>query len=338
MGTPGQDRIERRLAAILAAGMRRREFIALVGSAVTWPLAARAQSGPPVIGFVNSASADGYAPLVGAFRQGLKETGYIDGQNVAMEYRWADGHYDRLPRLVADLIGRRVAVIAANTPAAPVAKAATTAIPIVFVSGDDPVESGLVASLNRPGGNATGVTNYTALQGKQLGVLRELVPAARAIAFLVNPTNPLSKPNVRGAQEAAHALGQEIRIVDASTEAQIEMAFQAQADAIVVAADSFFIERSGRLAALAARHAVPTMYPFREFAAAGGLISYGVSLPDQFRQVGVYTGKILHGAKPEDLPVLQPTKFELVINLKAAKALGITVPPSLLARADEVIE
>jgi putative tryptophan/tyrosine transport system substrate-binding protein len=182
------------------------------------------------------------------------------------------------------------------------------------------------------------VTNYTALQGKQLGVLRELVPAAKAIAFLVNPTNPLSKPNVRGAQEAAHILGQEIRIVDANTEAQVETAFQAHVDAIVVATDSFFIEQSGRLAALAARHAMPTMYPFREFAAAGGLISYGVSLPDQFRQAGIYTGKILHGARAADLPVLQPTKFELVINLKTVKALGLTVPPSLLARADEVIE
>jgi putative tryptophan/tyrosine transport system substrate-binding protein len=321
--------------------MRRREFITLLGgTAISWPLAARAQQAAmPVIGFLNGVSPQAYALNVAGFLQGLKETGYIEGQNVTIEYRWAEGQYDRLPGMVADLVRRQVAVIVANTPAAPAAKAATTKIPIVFLSGDDPVQNGLVTSLNRPGGNVTGLTLISsALEGKQLGVLRELVPAATSIAFLVNPTNPNSEANVRGAQEAARTLGQQIHILNASTETEIDTAFQVRSDALVVAPDGFFINRSDQLVALAVRHAVPTMYPFRGFTAAGGLMSYGVSLPDQYRQLGAYTGKILQGAKPADLPVLQPTKFELVINLKTAKTLGLTIPPGVLAIADEVIE
>jgi putative ABC transport system substrate-binding protein len=321
--------------------MRRREFITLLGgTAISWPLAARAQQAAmPVIGFLNGVSPQAYALNVAGFLQGLKETGYIEGQNVTIEYRWAEGQYDRLPGMVADLVRRQVAVIVANTPAAPAAKAATTKIPIVFLSGDDPVQNGLVTSLNRPGGNVTGLTLISsALEGKQLGMLRELVPAATSIAFLVNPTNPNSEANVRGAQEAARTLGQQIHILNASTETEIDTAFQVRSDALVVAPDGFFINRSDQLVALAVRHAVPTMYPFRGFTAAGGLMSYGVSLPDQYRQLGAYTGKILQGAKPADLPVLQPTKFELVINLKTAKTLGLTIPPGVLAIADEVIE
>jgi putative ABC transport system substrate-binding protein len=321
--------------------MRRREFITLLGgTAISWPLAARAQQAAmPVIGFLNGVSPQAYALNVAGFLQGLKETGYIEGQNVTIEYRWAEGQYDRLPGMVADLVRRQVAVIVANTPAAPAAKAATTKIPIVFLSGDDPVQNGLVTSLNRPGGNVTGLTLISsALEGKQLGMLRELVPAATSIAFLVNPTNPNSEANVRGAQEAARTLGQQIHILNASTETEIDPAFQVRSDALVVAPDGFFINRSDQLVALAVRHAVPTMYPFRGFTAAGGLMSYGVSLPDQYRQLGAYTGKILQGAKPADLPVLQPTKFELVINLKTAKTLGLTIPPGVLAIADEVIE
>jgi putative ABC transport system substrate-binding protein len=241
--------------------------------------------------------------------------------------------------MAADLVRRRVAVIAANTPAAPVAKAATRNTPIVFLTADDPVESGLVTSLSRPGGNMTGVSLISgALGGKQLGLLRELVPAATSVGFLVNPANPNSQAYVRGAQEAARTLGQQIHILNASTEPEIDTAFQGRADAVVVAPDGFFISRSDQLVMRAGRHAVPTMYPFRDFTAAGGLISYGVGLSDQYRQFGIYTGKILLGAKPADLPVLQPTTFELVINLKTAKMLGLTIPPGVLAIADEVIE
>jgi putative tryptophan/tyrosine transport system substrate-binding protein len=320
--------------------VRRREFITLLGgSAVAWPLGARAQPAMPVIGFLNGASPQPYALYVTGFLQGLKETGYIEGKNVTIEYRWAEGQYDRLPGLAADLVRRQVAVIATNTPAAPVAKAATTKIPIVFLSGDDPVEHGLVTSLNRPGGNVTGVTTFSGgLGGKQLGVLRELVPAATSIALLVNPTNPNSAHTVRGVQEAARTLGQQIHILNASTETEIDTAFQVRTDAVVVAPDPFFINRIDQFVALAARYTVPAIYPFREFAAAGGLMSYGAIVPDLYRQVAVYTGKILQGVKPADLPVLQPTKFELLINLKTAKALGLTIPPGVLAIADEVIE
>jgi putative ABC transport system substrate-binding protein len=297
------------------------------------------QAAMPVIGYLNSRSRDTDTPYLAAFHHGLNETGYVEGQNVAIEYRYAEGQYDRFPGMVADLVRRQVVVIAANTPAAPAAKAATTKIPIVFLTADDPVESGLVTSLNRPGGNVTGVSLISgALGGKQLGVLRELVPAATSIAFLVNPANPNSQAYVRGAQEAARTLGQQIHILNASTETEIDTAFQGRAGALVVAPDGFFISRSDRLVMLAVRHAVPTMCPFREFTAAGGLMSYGVSLPDQYRQFGAYTGRVLKGEKPAELPVLQPTKFELVINLRTAKTLGLTVPDKLLAITDEVIE
>ncbi|MFZ0029013.1 MAG: ABC transporter substrate-binding protein [Pseudolabrys sp.] len=324
--------------------MRRREFITLLGGAATWPLVARAQQPTmPVIGFLNGASPKAYAQSISGFLQGLKEMGYIEGQNVTIEYRWAEGRYARLQEMAADLIRGQVSVIVANTPAAPVAKAATTNIPIVFLSGDDPVANGLVASLNRPGGNVTGISLISGvLGGKQLGVLHELIPSARSIAFLTNPTNPISTEYVTGAQEAARNLGAEIHVVSASTEAEIDKAFaslsQLRADALVVAPDTFFIVRRDRIVALAANHATPTIYPFREFAVAGGLMSYGANLPDLFRQAGIYAGRILKGTRPADLPVTQPTTFELLINLKTAKALGIAVPPTLLARADEVIE
>jgi putative tryptophan/tyrosine transport system substrate-binding protein len=320
--------------------MRRRKFISFVTGAAVWPLAARAQNpATPTIGFLNGASPNAYAQNVAAFLQGLKEANYIASQNVAIEYRWAEGQYDRLPRMAADLVNRQVAVIVANTPAAPAAKAATTNIPIVFLSSEDPVEIGLVTSMNRPGGNVTGVSVVSsALAGKQLGVLRELVPAARSIGYLVNPTNPNSEHNVRSAQQGALALGLQMHILNASTEPEIDAAFRVQADALLIAPDSFFIGRSVQLVALAARHAVPTIYPFREFAAAGGLLSYGASVPDLYRQIGVYSGKILQGAKPADMPVLEPTKFELVINLKTAKALNLAIPSGVLAIADEVIE
>ena len=320
------------------ATMRRRELITLLTGAAIWPLAARAQSSAmPTVGFLNGASPRAYTRNVAGFLQGLKETNYVVGQNVTIEYRWAEGQYDRLPRMAADLVNRQVAVIVANTPAAPTAKAATTNIPIVFLSGEDPVEIGLVTSLSRPGGNVTGVSLISsALGGKQLGVLRELVPAARSIVYLVNPTNPNSEHNVERPRGAA--LGLQMHVLNASTEPEIDAAFRVQADALAVAPDSFFIGRSDQLVALAARHAVPTIYPFREFTAAGGLLSYGVSLPDLYRQVGVYTGKILQGAKPADMPVLLPTKFELVINLKTAKALGLTISGGVLSIADEIIE
>jgi ABC-type uncharacterized transport system substrate-binding protein len=321
--------------------MRRRSFIILLGGAVAaWPLVARAQkTAMPTVGFLSGVSPKAYARNVAAFVQGLKETNYFVGQNVAIEYRWAEGQYERLPQMAADLVTRQVAVIVANTPAAPVAKAATPNIPVVFLSSDDPVEIGLVASMNRPGGNVTGVSVISsALAGKQLGVLRDLVPAARSIAYLVNPSNPNSQSNVKSAQAGALALGLQIHILNASTEAEIDAAFRVQSDALVIAPDSFFIARSDQLLALAARHSVPTVYPFREFTAAGGLLSYGASVPDLYRQVGVYTGKILQGAKPADLPVLQPTKFALVINLNTAKALNLAIPSGVLAIADEVIE
>ena len=285
----------------------------------------------------------GYTLDVAGFLRGLKETGYIEGQDVTIEYRWAEGQDHRLPGMAADSVHCQVVVIAANTPAAPVAKAATTKIPIVFISGEDPVANDLVTSLNRPGGNATGVSLISAALGaKQLGLLRELVPASTSIAFEVNPASPTAERNVRDAQGAASALGQPIHILNASTEAEIDTAFATlthlRAGALVVGPDAFLISRNNQIAALAARYAVPTMYPFRDLTVVGGLMSYGAILPDQYRQAGVYTGKISKGAKPADLPVLQPTKFELVINLSTAKALGLTVPASLLASADELIE
>jgi len=323
--------------------IRRREFITVVGgAAAAWPLAARGQQPAlPVIGFLNGGSPEKYEVFVNAFLQGLKETGYAERQNVMIEYRWADGQYARFPEMVRDLIRRQVAVIAVNTPAARIAKQAATNIPIVFFTGEDPVTSGLVKSLSRPGGNATGVTSmFGGLAAKQFGLLRELIPSASTVAFLVNPQNPITEPNVRDSKEAAQILGLQVRILNASTEAEIDLAFEALsqrlAGALLVQPDAFLNNK--RIVALAARHAVPTMYQVRDLTAAGGLISYGSTLADLYRQVGVYTGKVLKGTHLAELPVLQPTKFELIINLKTAKTLGIEIPPNLLALADEVIE
>jgi putative tryptophan/tyrosine transport system substrate-binding protein len=323
--------------------MNRRDLITLLGGgAVAWPLAARAQQPAlPVIGFLNGGSPEKYEVFVNAFLQGLKETGYAERQNVMIEYRWADGQYARFPEMVRDLIRRQVTVIAVNTPAARIAIQAATNIPIVFFTGEDPVTSGLVKSLSRPGGNATGVTSmFGGLAAKQFGLLRELIPSVSTVAFLVNPQNPITEPNVRDSKEAAQILGLQVRILNASTEAEIDLAFEALsqrlAGALLVQPDAFL--NTKRIVALAARHAVPTMYQVRDLTAAGGLISYGSTLADLYRQVGVYTGKVLKGTHPAELPVLQPTKFELIINLKTAKTLGIEIPPNLLALADEVIE
>jgi putative ABC transport system substrate-binding protein len=324
--------------------MRRRDFIKVIASsAAAWPLAARAQQKAiPVVGFINSASPKPYAPNVEGFLQGLKDAGYIEGRNVSIEYRWAEGQYDRLPAMAAELVRRDVTVIVANTPAAPIVKAATSTIPVIFLTGEDPVGSGLVVSLNRPEGNVTGIAiTGPVLLGKQLGVLHQLVPAATSISVLVNPHNPVSESSIKGAQEAARALGRQVvRVLNASTETEIDRAFAslARGDGLVVAPDSVFIARRDQLVALAARGGVLTIYPFREFTSAGGLLSYGASLPERFRQAGIYAGKILQGAKPGDLPVQQPTKYELVINLTAIRNLSLELPPALLALADEVIE
>jgi putative ABC transport system substrate-binding protein len=325
--------------------MRRRQFITLLGGTATgWPLAARAQQpAMPVIGLLNGGSPKAYAPYVAAFRQALKEGGYIEGQNVAIEYRWAEGRYDRLPALAADLVRRQVTVIAANTPAAFMAKAATATIPIVFTLGGDPVEVGLVASLNRPGGNITGVTQLNVeVAPKRLELLHELIPTATIMAVLVNPTNSNAETLSRDLQAAARTLGVQLHILHASTERDIDEAFaglpQLRAGGLMIGGDAFFNTRSEQLGALTVRHAVPTIYQYREFAAAGGLMSYGSNLADAYHLAGVYTARILGGAKPADLPVQQSTKVELIINMKTAKALGLTFPLSLLGRADEVIE
>ena len=325
---------------------RRELLAALGGAAAAWPLAARAQQPTtPVIGFLSGRSPGESASVEAAFRQGLKESGYVEGQNVHIAFRWAEGHYDRLPALVAGLVDIRVAVIAASGGQAVLlaAKAATSAIPIAFVSGEDPVKLGLVASLNRPGGNATGVSMFlTEMDAKRLALLHELVPTATMIGVIVNPSSPSIDTQLQQVNSAARALRRQIQIVNATNERELDAAFaslaQSKAGALVIAANAYFTSRRDQIVALAAQRAIPAIYDQREFPMAGGLMSYGTNLSDSYRLMGVYTGKILKGEKPTDLPVQQSTKFELVINLKAAKALGLEVPPTLLARADEVIE
>ncbi len=324
--------------------MRRREFITLLGgAAAVWPFAARAQQTAPVIGFLRSTSLADSTHFVTAFRDGLKQTGFVEGQNVAIEYRYAEGRDDRLPALVADLIDRRVAVIVGNNLATRAAKAATSTVPIVFAYGGDPVLDGFVASLNRPGGNVTGVVFIEGVLGaKRLELLRQIVPNATTIGMLVNPNTAETVAERRDVQAAAQALGQQLIILDASSDRDIETAFatfvQRGAGALLVGTGAFTYSHRERLVALAARHALPASYGLREFADAGGLMSYSASITDAYHQAGIYAGRVLKGEKPADLPVMQSTKFEFVINLKTAKALGLTVPQSLLIAADEVIE
>jgi len=326
--------------------MRRREFIALIGAATVWPLAAAPaqQQTTPVIGFLNAAPAERWALYSTGFLQGLSETGYIEGQNVTIEFRWAEGHYDRLPGMTTDLVRKKVTVIAATgTPAALAAKAATEVIPIVFETAGDPITLGLVASLNRPGGNVTGVTQLNSeLVPKRLGLLHDLIPTAKVIGLLVNPKDVRTETQSRDMQEAAHVLGLQIHVLKASTDREVDAAFadlvKSRAGALIVGTGEFFNTRREQLAALAARHRVPVIYQYRLFVPAGGLMSYGASLTDAYRLAGNYTGRILKGDKPTDLPVARPTKFELIINLKTANALGLTIPPGVLAIADEVIE
>jgi putative tryptophan/tyrosine transport system substrate-binding protein len=328
--------------------IRRREFITLVGGAAgAWPNAARAQqTAIPVIGLLHSASAEPYAHLIAAFRKGLSDTGYWEGQNVTIEYRWSEGHNERLPALAAELVRREVAVIVTpgSTAATLAAKAATSAIPIVFLSAVDPVKTGLVASLKRPGGNVTGVSDIgVELAAKRLGLLHELLPGAARFALLVNPDNPgVTETFVSEAHTAASAIGRQIEVVTARTNGDIDRAFATlvnkQSNALLVSTDALFVTRRVQLVTLAVRHAVPTIYFRREFTEVGGLMSYGSNLAEQFRQNGIYTGRILKGEKPAEMPVQLPTKFEFVVNLQTAKALSLEVPPSLLARADEVIE
>jgi len=330
----------------MAIHIRRREFVGLLGGvAAAWPLAARAQQpAMPVIGFLSSTSRTFADVVLPAFRQGLKDNGYVEGENVAIEYRWAENQIDQLPPLAADLVRRRVALIVAVTPeAALAAKAATTTIPIVFSIGDDPVKIGLVTSLARPGGNLTGINFFSSeLAAKRMGLLHEMVPAAARVAVLGDPTFTLTESQVRDAETAARAMGLQIQVLNASTSREINAAFanfvRERPDALYVGTSPFFVSRRVQLTHLATRHAVPAIYSGRQYTEAGGLMSYGASLTDAFRQMGVYTGRILKGAKPADLPVIQSTKFELIINAETARMLGLTVPPSLLAIADEVIE
>jgi putative tryptophan/tyrosine transport system substrate-binding protein len=329
--------------------MKRRDFITLVGGTGLLCAAkarrARAQQQMPVIGFMNAASPEPFANLVAAFRKGLEETGYVEGRNVSIEYRWAEGRYDRLPSFAAELVGRPVTVLVATggEPAILAAKTATTSIPIVFATGADPVARGFVASFSRPGGNITGATQLTtALSAKRIGLLRELVPNADPIGVLVNPSFPASADVVKDAQEAASQLGVRLVLLNAPTESEFEPAFvtfvRERTRALMVGADPFFNSRRDQLVALAARYAMPAIYEWREFAAAGGLMSYGTRLSDAYHQIGVYSGRILKGEKPGDLPVVQASRFEFVLNLKTAKVLGLEVPPTLPVHADEVIE
>ena len=327
------------------ADMRRREFLGLLsGTAVALPLTARAQqSAIPVIGFLNGSSSEGYAPRVAAFRQGLQQAGYVEGRNVAIEFRWAEGHYDRLPEMAADLAGRQVSVIVANTPANLIAKAAINTIPIVFTTSSDPVQIGLVPSMNRPGGNVTGVSQLNVEVGpKRLELAHELMPSETDMALLVNTNNPIAVTIEKGMQLAATSLGLRLHVISASNDAEVEGAFagfaRLKAGVLVIGTDAFFNGLIERLATLATRYAVPTIYQYNEFTAAGGLMSYGGSVNDSYHLAGIYTGRILKGEKPADLPVQQSTKVELLVNLKTAKALGLTVPQSILGRADEVIE
>jgi putative ABC transport system substrate-binding protein len=324
--------------------VKRRDFISLLGGAAAWPIAARAQQvAVPVVGYLNSASPEGYADRVRAFRQGLREIDYVEGQNVAIEYHWANAKYDRLPAMAADLVDRHVAVIVANGVAAVASQAASKTIPIVFTVAVNPVEVGLVASLNRPGGNLTGVTTLGAEIGpKRLELLHELMPTATIVGVLVNPTNSLAEALSRDLQAAARILGLQLHILHATTERDFETAFaalaQLRASGFIVTPDTLFSSRGEQLGALALRHAVPTVFQHREFAVAGGLMSYGGSTTDAHRLMGIYTGRILKGEKPAYLPIQQATRVELIINMKTAKALGLTVPLTLLGRADEVIE
>ncbi len=326
--------------------MRRREFVALAGGVATWPLAAGAQQTTmPLIGFLSSRSLGDSTILVAAFRKGLSEAGYVDGRNVAIEYRWADGHYDRLPALAAELVHRAVAVLVTTggEPSALAAKAATSTIPIVFTTGGDPVKIGLVASLSRPAGNATGVSLLTTSpEAKRLGLLHDLVPGAKLVGVLIDPNYQEAEAQARELRDMAGTIDQRIHIANARNEEELDLAFatlvRERADALLVSADPFFDTRRDRIVAFAAQQRMPAIYQFREYAVGGGLMSYGISLPDGYRQVGIYAGQILKGAKPADLPIFQSIKFEFVINMKTAKALGLEVPATLLARADEVIE
>ena len=324
--------------------MRRREFIGIAGGAAVWPLAGRAQQPQmPVIGYISGGSASFYQSILPAFREGLREQGYIEGQNVTIEYRWAEGDYDRLPAFVTEFVSRKVDVIAATGPSSMTAKAATSTIPIVFTSGSDPVADGRVVSLARPGGNLTGVSFLTVeLNPKRFELISEMVPQARTIGLLFNPNQASTETVIRQVAAAAKAKSIELKVLDVSAGVDFETAFVAlqkfKAGALIVQTDPFIDARRDQLIDLAARFAVPAIYGFREFALAGGLMSYGVSITDVYRHAGLYVGKILKGAKPAELPVQQPTKFELIINLKTAKTLSLTIPPTLLARADEVVE